>query len=222
MAYRQLSAVAFVVLGLVSTGCGKGTTLGAADADGTSDTPPASADDSPPSGADDAPPNSDDTPPASADDAPPTNPGAAPGGGALRELCEDACEVLTAIAECQDGEDIDPMAREICSNNGCAEAANTTEVIPCLAEIEGLFNCFANLPNICMPTEQQQAQCQGDAMAFSACAGEQEPPIDEPTPTERCTMEMGCQCLTDCASCQCALGPDGAAQCASICETGNL
>jgi hypothetical protein len=210
-----------VFLGLTGVACG-GNTLGTQDSPPSNDGTPPSADDSPPGSADDPPSNSDDTPPTSSDDTPPGGADAPPGGGRLQQLCEDACKVLAALSEC-DAEGVDVMTDEICENDGCAAAAEApaTEV-PCLDQIEALFGCIANLPDVCMPTEQQAEQCRDDVEAFSECAEQQEP-IDQPNPAEMCTPAGDCECPTECASCFCENpGAAGSDACTDICLNENM
>lgn len=219
MAYRQFRAAAFVVFAVVVAGCG-GNSIGGDGAPSTNDSVPPSADDPPPNSADDSPPSSDDAPP-SADDAPPSNPEApAGGGGRLQRLCEDACRVLENLAECEGGDELDPMATEICRNNGCAAAAEAPPAeIPCIDQIEGLFGCFADLSDTCMPTEEQAQECLDEAEAFSECADDVDPgqEPDPPNQGNTCTEEDFCQCDSLCDTCRCS-NADNTSQCDALCE----
>jgi hypothetical protein len=200
VAYRQLCAVAFVMLGFAGVACG-GNTSGTAADPGPSDGAPPSADDQPPTSSDQVPPSSDDAPPSSAD----TPPGSADdGGGRIRRLCESACQVLEALSECEDGMQIDPMSTEVCRNGGCSMAVDPGVQIPCLDQLEGLFGCIARLPNVCMPTEEQQMVCAAQVESFSECAEEQEPPNPDPDPDPPTCMAPSCNCGGEaCAECFC-------------------
>jgi hypothetical protein len=222
VAYRQLCAVAFVMFGLVGVACG-GDTTGSAAQPGPGDGAPPSADDAPPSSSDEAPPSSDDAPPSSAD----TPPGSAdsPGGngGRIQQLCEDACRVLEQISQCP-GNELDPMTRQACDSGACAMAIDPAVPIPCLDQIESLFDCFTRLPNVCMPTEQQAQQCVAELESFSQCAEQQEPPvIDEPPQGPICDATAECQrCPDDCSECLCDnadLGADALTFCSDVCPT---
>lgn len=218
MAYRQFRAAALVVFAVVVAGCG-GNSIGGDGAPTTNDSVPPSADDPPPNSADDSPPSDEDSVPPSADDDPPSSPDAAP-GGRLQRLCEEACRVFENLAECEGGEDLDPMASEICRNNGCAAAAEAPPAeIPCLDQIEGLFECFADLSDSCMPSQAEAEQCLDEVEAFGECAEDVDPGQDPDPPNQgnTCTEEDFCQCDSLCDTCRCS-NPDDTAQCDALCE----
>lgn len=222
MAYRQLCAAAFVVFVTVAAGC-SGNTTGGDGAPTPDDSVPPSADDSPPNSADDSPPSADDEPD-NADDGPSRSPDApAGGGGRLQRLCEDACRVLENLSECEDGDELDPMVSEVCENNGCAAAAQAPPAeIPCIDQIEALFGCFADLSDVCMPTQAQAQACLDEAESFGDCARDvdpgQNPDPDPPNTGDMCTEENFCQCDSVCETCQCS-NPDEPAQCDALCES---
>lgn len=222
MAYRQLCAVAFLMLGFAGVACGGNTSASAADPTPSDDAPP-SADDQPPSNSDQVPPSADDQPPSSSDTPPssPDSPGG--GGGRIQQLCEDACVVLGRLSECEDGPEIDPMSNEVCRNGGCSMAVDPGVEVPCLDQLEGLFGCIARLPNVCMPTQEQQEVCADQVEAFSECAEDQEPPNPDPDPDPdppNC-MPPSCNCSGEaCSECLCEnadLGAEALQFCSDVC-----
>jgi len=211
------------MFGFAGVACG-GNTSGTAADPGPSDGAPPSADDQPPSSSDQAPPSSDDAPPSSAD----TPPGSAdsPGvGGRLRQLCEDACQVLGRLSQCPEGMDIE--GSEVCDNGGCAMAMDPGVEIQCLDQIEGLFACIARLPDICMPTEEQAMVCLDQVEAFSQCAETIEPNEPDPQdPDPPTCMAPSCNCGGEaCAECFCEnadlTGADLLDACADACPMTN-
>jgi hypothetical protein len=206
---------------VVVAACG-GNSSGGGDTPVTNDSVPPSADDPPPTSADDSPPSADDLPP-SADDPPSGNPDTPPGGGGggrLQRLCETACDVLAAASECADEEPLDPMVRQICENDGCAAAAAEQVDISsaCLDAIEGFYACFADLSDVCMPSESEAQACLEQLEGFEACEDDSEP--NPPNPMQRCTVEQGCDCPTPCAECMCFTDND-AELCADECPVPN-
>lgn len=210
MAYRQLGALAFVMLGWAGAACGGETGSGPAVPE-TADEAPGSPDGAPPS-ADGAPPSSTEAPPVSAD------------GDQLQQLCEEACDVFAAIADCP-GAMAEFDGRSLCEDNACATAAAPAGPVPCLNEIEGLFRCVASLPDICMPSEEQAAQCLDEVESFSGCVGSVEPgdtngEPSTPNPSGICQPDTCNDCPTACTECTCEnadLGADVLEACAEEC-----
>lgn len=224
MAYRQLYAVAFLMLGMAGVACG-GDTTGSAAAPGPSDDAPPSADDQPPSSADDAPPSADDAPPSGAD-APPGGADSPGSGGRIQQLCEDACQLLEHLAQCPQGMEIDGMSLEVCRSGGCSMAVDPGVEVQCLAELEGLFGCVANLPNVCMPSQEQAMACLDQVKSFSECAVDIEPSDPDPDPDPPTCMAPSCNCGGQaCAECYCEnadlAGADLLAFCADVCPMAN-
>lgn len=175
MAYRKLCAVALVAFGSVAVGCGKGNSTTARSTTGSSDQPPASADDPLPRNPD-APPNASggDRPPGNAD-RPTGNPDAPGGGGRLRALCENICELVEEINECAES-DLDDMGGQICQL--CEDIpAGVAFDLPCADELSYLYDCILSLPGLCEGdyTPQQLAQCRDEAEAYGRCQQSQAP-----------------------------------------------
>ena len=98
MAYRQLCAVTFAVLGLTTVGCGGGTSSNGTNAPAGEQEPPTNADQAPNNATDtatnpDVAPSNPDGAPSSSDDT------AGSGGGRLGALCQKVCSTLTTLAD---------------------------------------------------------------------------------------------------------------------------
>jgi len=201
-----------VSVGLGLVGCGGNSASSAADP-ATNDLAPGNPD-APPSGADDSPPSSDDTPPGNAD----TPPGSTDSpGGSLQSLCEDVCQFFEDVSECVDEEPDVMDLDELCSG-GCAMLPEPSEPIPCLQEMEAMFDCILGLGSLCSGGggEAQAAMCQDEATRYSDCAEDEGVPVEGPG--DLCTMENDCQCGGDlCETCQC-VSPDRPQDCASVCD----
>lgn len=214
MAYRQLCAVTFAVLGLVTVGCGAGT-ASRVDTDATEEQPPVNSDQAPNNAGDtasnpDKAPSNPDAPPGSSED--PAGPG---GGGRLTALCHQLCDTLSALAtDCNPnmGMGMGDMD-EVCSGDvNCQVPAN----VPCQNELANAFECVLdNVALICTdetPGEPQGPMampCRDVGRALTQCTQANEP-VDNPddNPQRDCTVAGGCECPTECATCSCEAGSD--------------
>jgi hypothetical protein len=232
VAYRQLCAVTFAVLGLVAVGCGGGTSsAGATGATG----------EQPPTNPDQAPDNTNDT--ATNPDVAPTNPDAVPGssedtagsgsGGRLTGLCKKLCSTLSTLADdCSNGMTMLGMEDACSAEVNCQIPAN----FPCQDEIADAFEClFDNLALICSPTTSENENqgpasqaCQDVARKFTSCAdahdlgGDTDPGNGNGPGNQRsCTEAGGCECDSECLTCFCEAGTDADEQaaCATTCAT---
>ncbi len=210
MLTRQLIAVVLAASGCVLFGCSAGETNAVFAPTDTGDQPSGNPD-QPRSGTDQARPNP---------DAPPSNPDAPPaasGGAGLSGLCHQLCGRLQ---ECPGGGTLgflSPYCRE-----GCVVPEF---VLPCESELVGLLNCMVALPTLCAREGEQGEQmdyCTEAAKAYSKCSDKSEPvdgPGDGP-PQRSCTLDGGCECPSECASCVCENGSAAAAtECLEVCTT---
>ena len=213
MAYRQLCAVTFAVLGWVTVGCGGGTAT--TTATNTNDQQPPNNTNQPPSNADQAT-NPDKTPP-SVDTPPASSEAPAGSGGGLSALCKKICSTLSTFAgDCSSGMTTVGMT-DLCSADVKCDIPGD---IPCQTEIADEFDCvFSNLADICSGAQgagnAAQAQpCRDVGRAYTKCAqangltGSTDTPTDPGKPAAACTTAGGCACATDCATCGCKAGTD--------------
>jgi hypothetical protein len=224
VAYRQLCAVTFVMLGLVAVGCGGNTTTTAGGSASPGDQQPPtnhdqapSSSDKPPSASDQAP-ASGTTPPSSAD-----SPAGGGGGGHLGQLCQQLCSSLAGVADrCSNGMSVFGMDKVCSKANTCQVPAN----FPCQNEAAALFSCLIdNLDALCVHGTDSSGQggsqgqqgpaptattCQDVLKTFTSCAAANAPPTPTPgTGTgKNCTSAGGCDCPNNCMKCQCQAGRD--------------
>jgi hypothetical protein len=117
------------------------------------------------------------------------------------------------------------MAEQLCRNGGCAMAAEPAQAVPCLTELESFFGCFASIPNICTPTEEELEDCLEDADEFAECSAGAGPVVDDPPdpPDPQTCMPPSCNCNDEpCAECYCEnseLGAEVLEFCADVCAT---
>jgi hypothetical protein len=237
VAYRQLCAVTFAVLGWVTVGCGAGT-ASHVGTDASEEQPPANTD-APPSNSDQA--TNPDTTPANPDK-PPTSADAPAGtGGGLSALCKRICSSLASFADdCNSGMDTIGMG-DICSADVDCQIPGD---IPCQNEIADAFDCvFTNLAAICSADNQgpgngdaaQAEPCRDVGEAYNKCARANGQPgtgtgngngngngngtAGGPgNPAAACTTAGGCECGTPCLNCLCEAGSDLTAS--QACGTG--
>ena len=217
MAYRQLFAVSFAVLGLFAVGCG-GDTTSAGGTPSASDASPANKDQPPGSGSDQTPPSSDrvpgnaDAPPASAD---------APAGsgdtGQLVDLCQRLCgSIQTAVDQCSMGMSMAGIG-DLCSAKvSCQVPAS----YPCVTEVVGLLDCFiANFGALCGGKQAQADFCSEQQNAVTSCTktngldtagsgGNDNGSGGGPSTAAACTSAGKCKCPDDCTTCTCKAGTD--------------
>lgn len=230
MAYRQLCAVTFAMLGWVAVACGGGTASNAAP-DATEEQPPTNPDqadndtETPPNP--DAPPSNPEQPPNNDSDA------AGSGGGRLEQLCHRICDTLdTLVDDCSDGMTDIGMGEACSAEVNCQIPPNT----PCQNEIADAFDCiFANLATICSPDQgpgegpgqggPAAKPCNDVAKRFTDCArdnGLVDTPDDNGNgnnnPPRSCTTQGGCECDTECLTCGCEAGSD--LEALQACSTG--
>lgn len=218
MAYRQLCAVTFAVLGFITVGCGAGTSS-AVGTDATEEQPPANTDQAPNNAGDAA--SNPDKPPSNPDRAPTSSedPAGSGGGGRLTALCDQICSTLETIANDCDigmGTGMGGM-EEVCSGDvQCQVPAD----LPCQNEIADAFECiFDNLALICADDDQEgpggpmAEPCRDVGRALTQCTDANEPvgpgPGDGPGNQGNCTAAGGCErCENECATCSCEAGTD--------------
>jgi hypothetical protein len=218
VAYRQLCAVTFAMLGWAAVACGGGTATNARP-DATEEQPPTNGDQAP-NDTDTA--SNTDQPPANSD-SPPNNAGepAGSGGGRLEQLCKRICDTIETLAEdCSDGMTDVGMGDACSAEVNCQIPPST----PCQDEIADAFDCiFANLAIICSdepgqgPGQGPAARpCNDVAKRLTDCArdnGLTDPPDDNGNgngndPPPSCTPMGGCECATECLTCGCEAGND--------------
>lgn len=209
MAYRQLCAVTFALLGCV-VACGGNTAGGSTQATTT--------DPQPPSNGDRAPNNASDQAPKSSGDPAPTNPDAPPGssdtpagsgaGGRIGQLCQQLCDrVAMSADDCTGNMNIFGM-EGLCKDAGdCQVPAD----LPCQNEIAGLFDCLLGLASFCdgQQTNDEAKQCAAVLKPFTDCEKANTPtptPIDDNP--KGCYTAGGCDCANDCLKCSCKAGTD--------------
>jgi hypothetical protein len=198
VAYRQLCAVTFAVLGLVTVGCGSGS-AGAAASDTGDDQPPANAEQAPNSSSD----------PVSNSDQAPINPDQPPndsaallgGGGNVESQCRSFCDSLDGL-DCNGAGGIGRAISRVCSS-GCTFSAQDAL---CASEIAAAIACLAGLNGLCTDAfaEQDAAVCQTTLDAADACDQPQQPPTDGNGPGNgNCSTDGGCACGSVCLTCRC-------------------
>lgn len=215
MAYRQLCAVTFAVLGLVASGCGSGP--GNAVASGSGDGQAPSNADQPPSssGSDQAPVSSDQGPPSS-ETAPPSSEVAAGTGGGLGALCQSFCQTIADLGgRCADN--MLDLETGICDGaSACQVPANT----PCQAELAEAFRCLIDgLAQVCTMDQSGPGNGNGNAAKpagicqdvlndVETCAQAHGAITDGGGTQQGCFAQGGCHCDDDCMKCQCEAGTD--------------
>jgi len=212
VAYRQLFAATCAVLGLVTVGCGGGTSS-AARTDATEEQPPTNSDQAPNNAGDtasnpDKAPGNPDSPPGSSQD-----PAGSGGGGRLTALCQQICDTVATLAnDCNPGMAGMGMG-DFCSGDVKCEIPPG---VPCENEIADAFEClFDNLSLICAaegdkPKPQEQP-CRDVGRALTECTDANEPvgtPGEGPGNEGSCSMAGGCECPTECMTCSCEAGTD--------------
>lgn len=224
MAYRQLCAVTFAVLGFVAIGCGGGTSGGTSGSSTGAGQAPNNASDQAPSGSGDQAPNtSSDQPPSTSSDSPPASSQDPAGtGDSLGALCRRFCQELGSAAQ-RCSEDITITG---CSGpNACKVPPG---VIPCANEIGDLIDCaIDNIKAVCggnsgpggdtggtgntaLPPQQTSA-CEAASKRFAACAEAHGGTDDNNNPDmpRGCYPAGGCQmCANDCQKCTCDANGD--------------
>ena len=202
MAYRQLCAVTFAVLGWVTVGCGSGSGSVAVP-DVTDEQPPANPD-QPPNNASDRTSNAD-QPPANPDQ-PPNDPDGLPstgGGGGAESQCRAFCDSI------KDKDCTGPsgaITRAVC-NTGCVL---TAEQRSCATEIAAAISCLDGLNGLCTDafTEDEAAACEDAFDAADACEDAHQPP-DDNNNGPPCSAAGGCACGDNaCMTCRCQAGTD--------------
>jgi hypothetical protein len=226
VAYRQLCAVTFAVLGLVAMGCGGGTsggtsgnTNGATQApnNATDQAPNGSGDQPPSTSGDQAPSTSTDTPPASSQDPAGT-------GDSLSALCRRFCDELVSAAQrCSDEVEV--------TNCGGPDSCKVPPgVLPCAQQIGDYVDCaIDNLQLVCggssgpgqgtggtngnAPLPPQQVNpCLDQLKRYTSCAEAHGIGDDDNmngNMPSGCYQGGGCKmCADDCAKCRCDAGSD--------------
>jgi hypothetical protein len=211
VAYRQLCAVTFAVLGWVTVGCGSGSGA-VAVADVTEDQPPANPD-RPTNNASDRTSNPD-QPPANPDQ-PPSDPDGLPstggGGGNAEALCRAFCDSIEG-KDCTGQSGLGGAVRFLC-NSGCVLSA---EDQVCANEIAQAISCISGISTICTDdfNDDQRDVCKREFDAVEACEEAHEPPDDNVPP---CSTAGGCECGNDaCDTCRCQAGTNVEALAACI------
>lgn len=209
MAYRQLCAVTFAVLGWVTVGCGSGSGA-VAVADVTEDQPPANPD-RPTNNVSDRTSNPD-QPPANPDQ-PPNDSNGLPstGGSGAEGICRAFCDSIKE-KDCKGPSAA--ITRALC-NTGCVLSA---EQQACATEIAAAISCLSHLNGLCTEefTENDAAACRDTFDAADACDEAHQPPDDDGGPP--CSPAGGCECGNACQTCGCLAGTNTEALAA--CVTG--
>jgi hypothetical protein len=214
VAYRQLCAVTFAVLGWVTVGCGSGSGS-LATSDVTEDQPPANPD-RPTNNASDRTSNAD-QPPANPDQ-PPSDPDGLPstggGGGNAEALCQAFCDGIKG-KDCNGPSGLGGVVRLLC-NSGCVLSA---EDQACASEIAQAISCVSGLSTLCTEafTEDQGDVCQDVFDAARACDEAHQPP-DDNNDGPPCSTARGCDCGNACETCGCLAGTN--ADALAACLTG--
>lgn len=210
MAYRQLCAVTFAVLGWVTVGCGSGSGSVAVP-DVTDDPPPANRDQPPNNASDhtsnaDQPPANPDQPPNDANGLPSTG-----GGNGAEGVCRAFCDSIKD-KDCKGPSNA--ITRALC-DSGCVLP---TEQQACATEFSAAITCVSHLNGLCTEafTEDDAAACKDTFDAANACAKAHQLPDDNNGPP--CSEAGGCECDSACMTCTCEAGSDGEALAA--CLTG--
>lgn len=215
MAYRQLRAVAFVLLGVVS-GCGSGNGGSITEAPDPDASPPYNEEqpswnfDQPPASSEDHTPITPDAPPDNASESPGGDPGSPPGGGGgnVEALCQEFCSRLLACPA------VDGVP-DVCEANCRIQS----QIAGCESEAAQLFTCALGLGSLCGEdgdiVDVDDTVCDAADEAVEDCIDGQNP---EPPPVGGgdCTPAQGCACGgSACLACTCAGIPQ--AQCADLC-----
>jgi hypothetical protein len=203
VAYRQLFAVTFAALGLVTVGCGSGS-AGAVATDAEEQQPPANQD-QPPTNGDQAPINR---------DQPPRTSGGLPGGGGSAVgACQAFCSSVAGL-DCKGG-GVNQAARLVCGT-GCKIPA---EDVACEGQIAAAIGCLQGVVGLCTDALDPKADksCEAEFQAIDACEEQHQPPDEGQENAATCTKARGCDCATPCEVCVCQAA-DLAAQAA--CLTG--
>lgn len=217
MAYRQLFAVTFAVLGLLAVGCGGDTNSNVSSGPDAAQQPPSNPD-QPPSNSDQAS-SSDPTP--SNPDQPANNasdPAGTGGGGRLGSLCQELCSSLDKLADnCSNGMASMGDTKSLCSSD-CVVPPN---ILPCETAIADVFTCLLdNLQLFCASVDNQdppagdpqpsaKSPCQDAVKTYTKCADDNHI-SDQPNGDNgnNGCVAPGCDCPTDCSTCTCQAGRD--------------
>lgn len=170
MAYRQLCAVTFAVLGLGVAACGGGPA--ASQTDDGSDQPPSSVDQAPvssekPPGNPDQPPGNPDQPPSNPDQPPSGNPTGNPPPNQPNADCQALCEQYGDAQACQDETDR-ALVRPICTH-GCRIKAGEEG---CESALLSAVSCVRALTGLCTedgPGDAAVTNCQRAVNAAQMC-----------------------------------------------------
>ncbi len=223
MAYRQLCAVTFAVLGFVAVGCGGDTNTRPSSSE--AEQQPPSNSDQPPSNSDQAS-NSDPVP--SNTDQPPNNatdPAGSGGSGRLGTLCQQLCTSLDQLDSRCDRMPMMGDTNALCSSE-CQVPAN---ILPCEDEIADVFSCLLdNLQLYCPMTDREDPPgkqnpatmaCEDIIKTYNKCAAAHGITHDEDSKAPKCSVAGGCDCPSDCMACTCAAGNNRAdlAACDAVC-----
>lgn len=227
MAYRQLYAVTFGVLGLVAVGCGGNTNSSASGGPDAAQQPPTNPD-QPSSNSDQASSSSDQTP--SNADQPPNNASelaGTGGGGRTGTLCHELCNSVEKL-----GDQCGGMPKGDTSNLCSANCQLPASYMACEQQIGDVFSCYLdNLALLCAaathkqnpPAGDQQpaaaVPCQDTLKVFSKCA--ETNGINDGNAAANCTTDGGCECTSECLTCTCKAGSDTKKRlaCADTCAT---
>jgi hypothetical protein len=201
VAYRQLCAVTFAVLGWVTVGCGSGSGPNAS-----------------PNPIDEHPPGNRDQPTNNATDRLPINPdqpsnssSGSPnqaGGGAAEGQCRTFCASIQG-KDCTGAGKLTAAIRVACES-GCVLSAQDQL---CASQIAGALGCLSNLSGLCTDAfdEDQDDACDTAFKAVDDCEKANEP-------AGACNAAGGCECETACQTCGCKAGTN--VQALAACATG--
>ena len=203
MAYRQLCAVTFAVLGWVTVGCGSG---------GGPDATPDPIDEHPPGNRDQPINNAADRPPTDPDQ-PPNNSGGLPnqgGGGNAEGQCRAFCASIQG-KDCMGAGNLTAAIRQACQS-GCVLTAQQRL---CANEIAGVISCLSRLSGLCTDAfdEDQEDACDASFRAVDDCEE-----ANEPQTQGACNTAGGCECATACLTCGCNAGMN--IEALTACATG--
>lgn len=199
MAYRQLCAVTFAVLGWVTVGCGSGGGGPDASPDAIDEHPPGNRD-QPTNNAEQAPINP---------DQPPNEAGGLPNeGGDVESECRAFCDSV-AGKDCTGGGKLNATIRSKCPS-GCVLSAQDRL---CANEIAGIVHCMSSLSGLCTDAfdEDQDSACDASFRALNACEEANDPDDDT---QGACNTAGGCACDTACEACECIAGNNAEAKAA--------
>ena len=175
MAYRQLFAVTFTMLAVVSVGCGGESTSAGGSSSATEQQPPSNADQPPNNSADQAPKSADDPPPGNGTDAPPANvdaPAGSGGSGRLVDLCQKFCDGFQKVVDsCSMGDSMADIGSLCPKQQACQVPAN----YPCVDQAADLFDCaLTALGQICsagsdVKPDSPLSVCEDEVKATNDC-----------------------------------------------------